>query len=170
MAFDIKKNLSLIATIVIIFTIAIGGYFLINLGKGRYPAADFVSVTYKWGVGDTLVNSYNSATGNYQYLDNRDSLIKTNLKLRVNNIIFIHSKANELGLWKLPNVIANKNADLKSDKVLRYEITFNYQKESKNIIYLVDYNDNSSIALAADELQKMIKQTIDEVDERFSRP
>ncbi|MBY0542561.1 MAG: hypothetical protein K2P75_04095 [Sphingobacteriaceae bacterium] len=170
MAFDIKKNLSLIATVVIIFTIAIGGYYLINLGKGRYAAADFVAVNYKWGVGDTLVNAYDSATGDYQYLDNRDSLIKTNVKLRANNIIFLHSKANELNLWQLPNVIANKNADLKNDKVLRYEITFVYEKEAKNIIYLVDYNENPTIALAADELQKMIKKTIDEAEERYSKP
>ena len=165
-----KKNLSLIATVIIIFTIAIGGYYFINLGKGRYGAADFVSITYKWGIGDTLINSYDSETGNYQFLDNRDSLIKTNVKLRANNIIFIHSKANELNLWELPNVIANKNANLKSDKILRYEITFIYEKERKKIIYLVNYDENPTIALAADELQKMIKQTIDEVDERYSKP
>lgn len=170
MAFEIKKNLSLIATVVIIFTIAIGGYYLINLGKGRYPAAEFISVAYKWGVGKTLVNSYDSATGNYQYLDTRDSLIKTNIKLRANNIIFIHSKANELNLWQLPNIIANKNADLKSDKILRYEITFSYEKESKHIIYLVNYDENPSIALATDELQKIIKKTIDEVEDRYSKP
>lgn len=170
MAINFKKNLSLFATVIIIFVVAIGGYYFINIGKGPYSASEFLSINYKWGVGDTLVNSYNSSTGAYQYLDNRDSLIKKSVKLRANNIIFLHSKANELNLWQLPNVIANKNADLKSDKVLRYEITFAYEKESKKIIYLVDYEGNAVNRLAADELQKMVKQTIDEVEERYSKP
>ncbi len=170
MAVDFKKNLSLIATVIIIFVIAIGGYYFINMGRGPYTASEFLSINYKWGVGDTLVNSYDSTTGNYQYLDNRDSLITTNVKLRANHIIFIHSKANELNLWTLPNVIANKNADLKSKNVLRYEITFVYEKESKNIIYLTDYDENASYRLAADQLQQMIKQTIDEIDERYGKP
>ena len=170
MAFNFKKNLSLIATVSVILIVGIGGYYLINLKQSKYPVSTFVSVSYKWGVGDTLLNSYNSATGDYQYLDNRDSLIKTKVKLKANNIIFIHSKANELGLWQLPNVIANKNSDLKSDKVLRYEMEFVYEGESKKIIFLTDYDENMQTRLAVAELQKIIKQTIDEVEDRYSKP
>lgn len=170
MAFELKKNVSLIATIAVIIIAGIGGYYLINLKQGPYSASNFVAVSYKWGVGDTLLNSYNSETGDYQYLDNRDSLIKTKVKLRANNIIFIHSKANELDLWRLPAVIANKNADLKSDKVLRYEMVFKYEGQTKKIIYLTDYDENQAIALAADELQNTIKKTIDEVEDRYAKP
>ncbi|TKC10569.1 hypothetical protein FA048_10330 [Pedobacter polaris] len=170
MAFELRKNLSLIATVAVIIIAGIGGYYLINLKQSEYPVSTFISVSYKWGVGDTLLNSYNSATSDYQYLNNRDSLIKTKVKLRANNIIFIHSRANELDLWNLPNVIANKNADLKSDKVLRYEMVFTYEHKTKKIIFLTDYDENPSIAIAADELQKVIKQTIDEVEDRYSKP
>ena len=170
MALELRKNISLIATVVIIIIVGVGGYYLINLKQGPHAAADFISVSSKWGVGDTLANSYNSATGDYQYLDNRDSLIKTKVKLRANNIIFIHSKVNEFGLWQLPDVIANKNADLKSDKVLRYEIVFNYEGKSKKIIYLTDYDEDQKIASAAEEIQNVIKKTIDEVEERYSAP
>ena len=165
-----KKNLSLIATIAVIIIAGIGGYYLINLKQSSYPVSTFVSISYKWGVGDTLLNSYNSATGDYQYLDNRDSLITTNVKLRANNIIFIHSKANELDLWNLPNVIANKNSDLTNNKVLRYEMVFNYENKSKKIIFLTDYDENIAVADRAGQLQKIIKQTIDEVEDRYSKP
>ncbi|MBB2145191.1 hypothetical protein GM921_06835 [Pedobacter sp. LMG 31464] len=169
MAFNFRKNLSLITTIAVIVIAGVGGYYLINLKQGPYPASSFISITYKWGVGDTLANSYNSATSQYQYLDNMDKLIKRSVKLHANNVIFIHSKANELDIWSLPDVIANKNEDLKSKKVLRYEIVFNYEKRTKKIIFMTDYDENIAVADRADQLQKMIKQTIDEVEDRYSK-
>lgn len=166
----LKKNISLIATIAVILIAGVGGYYLMNLKRGPYAASTFISVTYKWGVGNTLANSYNSATGDYQYLDNQDKLIKKRVKLHSNNIIFIHSKANELDIWSLPEVIANKNEDLSSEKVLRYEIVFNYEKKTKKIVFMSDYDENIAIANRVDQLQKIIKQTIDEVEDRYSRP
>lgn len=170
MAVELKKKLSLIATFAVILIVGIGGYYLINLKQGPYPASSFVSLTYKWGVGDTLANSYNSATGEYQYLNNKDSLVTTKVKLNANHIIFIHSKANELDLWKLPDVIANPKANLKSDKVLRYEMTFYYEGKTKKIIYLTDYDENVTIAAEAEQLQKVIAQTINEAEDRYSKP
>ncbi|RZK59700.1 MAG: hypothetical protein EOO91_04290 [Pedobacter sp.] len=166
----IKKNLSLIATIAVILIAGVGGYYLMNLKRGPYAASTFISVTYKWGVGDTLANSYNSATGDYQYLDTKDQLLKKKVKLHSNNVIFIHSKANELDIWSLPEVIANRNEDLTSEKVLRYEMVFNYEKKTKKIIFMTDYDEDIAVADRADQLQKIIKQTIDEVEDRYSKP
>lgn len=164
----IKKNISFIATIIVIIIISIAGYFLINKQKGPYSASELVGIEYKWGLGDTLVNSYNSSTGQYQYLDNRDSLIRKIVKLRANNIIFIHSKANELNLWDLPSIIANKNADLKSNKVLRFEILFKYETRAKKIVYLTDYDEDLFVSDRVNQLQQTIKSTIDEVEDRYS--
>lgn len=166
----IKKNISFIATIIVIIIISIAGYFLINKQKGPFYASELVSIEYKWGLGDTLVNRYNSATGNYQYLDNRDSLIRKKLKLRANNIIFIHSRANEINLWSLPSLIANKNANLKTNQVLRYEITFNYETKVKKITYLTDYDEDMAVLDRVNQLQQTIKSTIDEVEDRYSNP
>jgi len=166
----LKKNISLIATIAVILIAGLGGYYLINLKQGPYPASTFISVNYKWGVGDTLANSYNSAIGDYQYLDNKDRLVKKKVKLHANNIIFIHSKANELDIWGLPELIANKNEDLINKNVLRYEIVFTYEKKTKKIIFMTNYDENIAIADRADQLQKMIKQTIDEVEDRYAKP
>ncbi|TKC01499.1 hypothetical protein [Pedobacter cryotolerans] len=166
----IKKNISFIATVVVIIIISIAGYFVINKQKGPFSASELVSIEYKWGLGDSLVNAYNSASGNYQYLDNRDSLITKKLKLRANNIIFIHSKANELDLWTLPNVIANKNANLKTDQTLRYEIIFNYETKVKKIVFLTNYDEDMWVLDRVSQLQKTIKSTIDEVEDRYTNP
>lgn len=167
---QIKKNISFIATVIVIIIISIAGYFLINKQKGPFSASELVSIEYKWGLGDTLVNTYNSATGNYQYLDNRDSLIKKKLRLRANNFIFIHSRANELNVWNLPSVIANKNANLKTNQTLRYEIIFNYETKVKKIVYLTDYDEDMVVLDRVAQLQQTIKSTIDEVEDRYSNP
>ena len=164
-----KQRLLLISTVVVLAIAVIGGYYLLSVKQGPYPASKFISITYKWGVGDTLVNSYNSATGEYQYLNNKDSLVKTNVKLHANNIIFLHSKANELDFWKLPELIANKNADLNNKGVLRYEMVFNYEGKSKKISYYTNYTDYIAIATAAQALRKLVEQTINEADERYSK-
>ena len=168
MSTDFKNRLLLISTIVVIFMTTIGGYYLINLKQGPYPASKFISLTYKWGLGDTLVNSYNSATGEYQYLNHKDSLVKTKVQLHANNIIFLHSRANELDFWKLPELIANKNADLNNKDILHYEMVFNYQGKSKKISFYTNYTDDMAIATAAQALQKLVEQTIDEAEERYS--
>jgi hypothetical protein len=159
-----KKNLSLIATIAVILIVAIGGYYLVNLRQGPYPVASFVSLSYKWGVGDSLVNTYDSNSGTYQYLDNRDSLRKTRVKLNANNVIFLHNKANEIGLWELPDVIGFKSNNPK-DSVLRYEIVFKYEKKTKKIVYYTN-SENADVAFKATKLQEIVAQTIKEASER----
>lgn len=165
---SLKKNWSLISIIAVILIAGIGGYYLIKLKQGPYRSSDFVSIEYKWGIGDTLVNSYNSATGLYQYLNNKDSLVTNKFKLRTNNKIFLHSKANELDLWTLPDVIANPGADLKSSKVLRYEMVFHYTNKTKKIVFMSDYNEDPKIAQAATELQKLVENTIAEAEDRYT--
>lgn len=159
---NLRRNLSTVATIVIILIAGIGGYYFINLNKGPYAASDLKSISYQWGVGDTLTNSYHSVTGEYQYLDRRDAVIKSKIKLRTNDLIFIHSKANEAGLWTLPSVIANPGANLKSKTVLRYEIVFNYAQRTKKIIYMTDYLQDQSIVAAFSKIQNAIEQVIKE--------
>lgn len=163
-----QKNWSLISILAVIAIAGIGGYYVIRLKQGSYRSADFVSVQYSWGLGDTLVNSYNSATGHYQYLSNKDSLVTNKFKLRSNNMIYLHSKANELDLWTLPDVIANRGADLKSKRVLRYEMVFNYVNKTKKIVFMSDYDENPQIAQTASALQKLVESTIAEAEDRYT--
>lgn len=164
----IAKNSSLIAIIAVILIASIGGYYILNLKQGRYKASSFNYLIFKWGVGDTLANSYNSKTKQYQYLDRKDALVKKKLTLHTNEVIFLHSKLSEYDFWTLPKVIANKNTDLKDPKVLRFEITVSYDTQTKKVIYLTNYDDDQAVAGRIDALQKIIAQTVSESEERYS--
>lgn len=149
------------------FIVIVGGYYIMKVRSGGKRAAAFVSLTYKWGVGDTLQNSYNSKTGEYEFLDQRDQLIKENFKLRTNNVIFMHSKINEQDLLNIPDTVANVGFDLKDSKVLRYEFSFVYDDTTKNIVYFTNYDKDPIIRNKAIGLQKVVQQVITEAEERF---
>lgn len=162
------KKIFLALTIVVPFLIYCVIYYTPMIKNAPFKSSEFVSLQFKWGVGRSLINSYDSATGDYQYLNERDSLIKTNVKLRSNDIIYLHSKANELGLWNFPPVIANQGADLTSDKILRYEIQFNYKRKSKKVVFLTDYNEIPKLRDVATQMQKLVAQSINDAEERYS--
>ncbi len=164
MAFKIKQNFSLIATFAVIAITAIVGYYVISLKKAPYAVASFKSFTFKWGIDSNLENSYNSADGSYYYLNNRDSLIKTHVKLRTNDIIFIHNKANELGLWNLPNVIGKPKSNGKSPV---YELQFNYLEKSKKMTVYSDFEENPQQLDSVMRIVKLVQQTIDEAEGRY---
>lgn len=162
-----QKFILKIALVLII--VVVGGYYIMKLRSGGKRAVAFVSLNYKWGVGDTLQNSYDSKTGNYQFLDQSDRLIKENFKLRTNNVIYLHSKIDEQDLLHIPDTVANVGANLKDPKVLRYEFQFVYDDTTKNIIYLTNYDKDPVIGTKASALQKLVQQTINEAEGRFAR-
>lgn len=163
------KKIFLLLSIVVPFLIYSIVYYVPMIKNAPFKSTEFVSLQYKWGVGKNLANTYDSATGDYQYLDNRDSLIKTNVKLRNNDIIYLHNKANELGLWNFPDVIANAGSDLTSPKVLRFEIQFNYKRKSKKVIILTDYNEIPKLKDVSIQMKNLVAQTINDAEERYNK-
>lgn len=153
----------------VLFIVVAGGYFVMKMRSGGKRAASFVSLTYKWGVGDTLQNSYDSKTGEYQFIDQRDQLIKEKFKIRTNNVIFLHSKINEGDLLNIPDTVANAQANFKDPKVLRYEFKFVYDDTTKNVIYLTNYDGDPLIMSKANGLQKVVQQVVAEAEERFAK-
>lgn len=163
------KKIFLALSIIVPFLIYCVIYYRPMIKNAPFKSTEFVSLQYKWGVGKVLDNSYDSATGDYQYLDARDSLIKTNVKLRRNDIIYLHNKANELGLWNFPEVIANRGADLKSPKVLRYEIKFNYKRKSKEVVIMSDYDEIPKLNNVSVQMKTLIAETINAAEERYNK-
>ena len=160
------KTLNIVA---VLFIVVAGAYFVMKMRSGGKKAASFVSLTYKWGVGDTLQNSYDSSTGAYQFVDQQDQLIREKFKIRTNNVIFLHSKINEQDLLNIPDTVANPKANLKDPKVLRYEFKFVYDDTTKNVIYLTSYDQDPVIRNRASSLQKLVQQIVTEAEERFAR-
>ena len=161
---ELKKNISLIATLAVIVIMAVTGYYIISLKKSPYPVANFESFTYKWGVANVLENSYSSVNGDYHYLDNRDSLIKTQVKLSVNDIIYIHNKINELGFWNLPNSIGKRSSNAKA---LVYELQFKYKEKSKKLTIYSDFAENLLLLDSAMKIKNVLQKAIDEAEGRY---
>jgi len=163
------KKIFLALSIIVPFLIYCVVYYMPMIQNAPFKSTEFVSLQYKWGVGKVLDNSYDSATGEYQYLDSKDSLVKTNVKLKKNDIIYLHNKANQLGLWNFPDVIANSGTDLTSPKVLRYEIQFNYQRKSKKVIIFSDYQEIPKLRDVSAQMRTLVAQTIQDAEERYSK-
>lgn len=164
MALSLKKTLTIGSSIAVLLLIALIGYYLVSLKKSSYQVADFESFTYKWGTSDNLVNSYSSLSGDYQYLNNRDSLMKSNVKLRANDIIFIHNKIGELGLWNLPSTIGQPTVN---SKAAVYELQFNYRNKAKRILIYSDFDGNPQLLDSAMQIKNLIQQVIDEAESRY---
>lgn len=162
------KKIFLLLTIVVPFLAYCVIYYTPMIKNAPFRSNEFVSLQLKWGAGNDLVNSYDSATGDYQYLNAKDSLIKKNVKLRENDIIYLHNKANELGLWNFPDLIANEGTDLNKSKVLRYVIQFNYKRKSKKVTFLTDYNDIPKLRDVATQMKTLVEKTVNDAEERYS--
>lgn len=163
------RKIFIVVTVIIPFLIYCVVYYTPILKNAPFKSAEFVSLKYKWGVGKTLDNSYDSATGEYQYLNAKDSLVKTNVKLRKDDIIYLHNKATEIGFWNFPDLIANNAADTISPKIPRYELEFNYKRVSKKVIYLSDYSETPKLRDLAVQMKTLVEQTIAAADERYGK-
>lgn len=163
------KRIFLFLTVVVPFLIYAIIYYAPIIRNAPFKAKEFVSMEYKWGVGNRLENSYNSATGEYKYLNDKDSLIIKHVELNARDKKFLDSNADEQGFWNLPDVVANNENDLKNPKTLRYFMKFNYQKKSKEVTYLPNFDGNVRMKNAAAQMQKIIEQSIIDAEERAKK-
>lgn len=141
-------------------------YYQEKFRYANFKAKDFLSLEYKWGVGTHLENSYNSATGEYKYLNDKDSLIIKHIELTAKDKKFLDSNADLQGFWNLPDIVANNERDLKNPNILRYIIKFNYRKESKEVTYFPNFEGNIKMKNAAALMQKVIEQQLVDAEER----
>lgn len=162
------KKLFIFFTIVVPFLIYSIIYYAPIIRNAPFKAAEFVSLTYKWGVGEHLDNTYNSATGEYRYLDRNDSLVVKQVKLTSDDIQALDKVAHIQGFWNLPAYVAN-NEDVRSPRVLRYEITFHYKRKSKNVTYMADFKGSQKMKDAFVQVQKSIEQVLVDAEQQQER-
>ncbi|MBC6111962.1 hypothetical protein ACFOG5_00835 [Pedobacter fastidiosus] len=142
-------------------------YYRPIIQNAPFRKADFVSMQFSWGVKDTLENHYNSANGDYQYVNSKDSTVKKKVFLKSDDIFYMHGKANEIGLWNFPDTIGKKSA--KSMSVPRYDMTFNYKEKSKHVILYGDFDGNPKLLDAAVQMRKVIEETINQAEKRSGK-
>ncbi|RYZ98566.1 MAG: hypothetical protein EOP47_19045 [Sphingobacteriaceae bacterium] len=131
-----------------------------------YKFTEFKYLVFEYGYGDSLQNKYNSKTHEYQYVNSKDSVVKTTLKLNKDDLLYLHRKAADLGFWNFPSNELN-DADGKLDpEVPHYKIAFYYARKSKSVIFAANYNGNPTLKDANERLIKEIQKVITIADER----
>ena len=156
---SLSKRIFLISTVVVPF-LAYSIYYYAGVFKNApYKFSEFDSITFQYGPGaDSLVNKYSSKTGEYQYVDTRDSIIKMNLHLPKEELLYLHRKAADLGFWNFPNVeIGDTTIRHNGMRPLRYIIEFKYKRKTKKVIYDQSFNGDFRLKDANERLIKEIK-------------
>lgn len=141
-------------------------YYSIMVKNAPYRFSDFESITFKYGLGDSLVNSYDSKTGVYQYVNSRDSIVKTQVKLRKDDLLYLHRKAAELGFWNFPDKIASENDSNRSTKSPHYYLEFKYKDKTKHVLYDAAYQEQPKLSDAAKSLITEVGNMINDVRDR----
>jgi hypothetical protein len=158
-----SKKIFLIMSIVVPFLFYCIYYYGMMIKNAPYKFSEFQSLRFEYGYGDTLNNIYDSKTGDYQFVNRQDSIVKMNLKLNKNDLLYLHRKAADLGFWDFP---ANElNPDVKG-RVPRYVIQFNYQRKSKKVMYDVSFNGAEKLKDANDRLIIEIKKILSDAEAR----
>jgi len=134
-------------------------YYGMMLKNAPYKYVEFESVSIQYGERDKLVNKYSSATGEYQYLDRRDSLVKKRLQLSNDDLLYLHRKAADLGFWNFPNDETGDSLT-NGNKPPRYIIEYKYQRKSKKVIYDANYVADQRLVDANQLLVKEILQVL----------
>jgi hypothetical protein len=132
-----------------------------------YAFSELKSVVFKYGESGNLINQYNSATGEYQYVDKRDSLVKSHLYLSEPELLYLHHKAAELGFWDFPsNEVNTDTTNTNGVKVLEYSIQFNYQHKSKTVLFSANYNGPEQLDKANRQLIQEIQTVLSAAEKR----
>jgi len=132
-----------------------------------YDFSEFKSIVFKYGEKDSLLNQYNSATGEYQYLNRQNQLVKTHLYLTRNDLLYLHNKAAEAGFWDFPAKELNTDTtNSNGAKPFEYLIEFDYQHHSKKVLFDANYDGPQQMVLANRQLIQEIENVISEADER----
>lgn len=164
---DKSKRIFLALSIIVPFLVYCVYYYGMVFKNAPYKFTEFKSINFKYGVKDSMVNSYNSVTGEYQYLNKRDSLVKKIVLLKKSELLYLHRKASELGFWDFPaNELNNDTARLEGAKPPRFLIEFNYQRKSKRVLFDANYDGPEKLIEANRMMIKEIESVLNEAEQR----
>ncbi len=140
-------------------------YYSMMIKNAPYRYSDFQSLSIQYGIKDSLVNKYDSKTREYQYLNKRDSLVKLNVRLTDDDLLYLHRKAADLGFWDFPS---NETGDTTGkEKPVRYIIEFKYKKKSKRVVFDSNFVGDPKLIDANKQLIKEIDQSLTTAETRL---
>src|SRR6185312_9620461 len=135
-----SKKIFLAASVIVPFVIYCVVYYAHVFQNAPYKFVEFKYFTFAYGPGDSLINRYDSRTGDYQYVDEHNRLVKMNVHLPKEELLYLHKKASELGFWDWPSVIMGDTTKTRGgEKPPRFVTEFVYQRKSKKVVFDESY-------------------------------
>ena len=163
---DKSKKIYLALTIIVPFLLYSVYYYSEMIKKAPFRSSDFEGFVLKYGEGDDLINQYDSKTGHFQYLNQRDSLVETTVKLRKDDLMYLHFKAAELGFWNLPDELVMSDGSAESQPSPHFYLEMNYKEKSKSVLIDARYIGNSRMYDAAKSVINVAQQVIKDAEDR----
>ena len=164
-----SKKIFLALSVIVPFLIYCFYYYGMMVKNAPYKFSEFESFTFKYGLGDSLVNQYDSKTAQYQYVTDKDSLVKKRVKLSKDQLLYLHRKAAQLGFWNFPSEIVNSEETSRPNSP-HYYIEFKYERKTKAVIFDLDFNGDPKLKDAVrhliEELSSMINDAEDQTNQR----
>ncbi|MES2275821.1 MAG: hypothetical protein V4592_07355 [Bacteroidota bacterium] len=164
-----NKKIFLITCITVPFLLYSMYYYGMMIKNAPYKFSEFDHITFQYGTGDSLLNKYNSKTGEYQYLTDHDSLKTEHVPLSNNDLLYLHRKAADLGFWDFPSNETNDATKVKGPKSLRYIIEFGYKRKTKRVIFDRNFDGDPKLIDANIRLIKEIQHVIDDTQEKIRK-
>ena len=166
---DKSKKIFFALTIVVPILAYCFYYYGMMVKNAPYRFADFQYLRFEYGLNDSLVNKYNSKTGQYQYTTKSGKLKKLEMQLSKDNLLYLHRKAADLGFWNFPEVEKSNNTSGKKMKTLHYLIEFVYKTKTKKVLFDQDYDGDPQLKDANMRLIKEIQSVLDEQEEHLAK-
>ena len=160
------KNIFLMSTVIVPFVIYCMYYYAGVFKNAPYKYTEFEYFYIQYGNRDSLLNRFNSKTGDYQFLDNRDSLVKMHLRLSDDELLYLHRKAAELGFWDFPSDERGDTSKVNGLTAPRYIIEFKYKRKSKKVIFDANFYGDQRLKDANEEFIKQIQQVLGNAEQK----
>jgi len=162
---DRGKKIFLICCVTVPFLLYCFYYYGIMIKNAPYKFSEIELIDLKYGFNENLENGFNSKSGIYTYRNDQDSLIRDTVKLRKDDLLYLHRKAAELGFWNFPeNMRGPKPA--KMTNVPHYKLSYKYKRKVKTIDFDANYNSNEKLRDAFKQLIDEIIRTVNDAQDR----
>lgn len=141
-------------------------YYSSMLKNAPYRFSDFEYIVLKYGNAEELTNEFDTRTGYFQYLNNRDSMVTDTIRLRNDDLLYLHRKAAELGFWNLPEDMTTEERTIPASEVPRFYLQFNYLEKSKEVTLDADYPGNPKMTDAARSVIDEVRRVMSDAHSR----
>lgn len=165
---DRSKKIFLVLCILVPLVLYCVYYYGIMIKNAPYKFSEFKSITFKYGLGDKLVNQYDSQSGTYQYVNEKDSLVKTTVKLSKDELLYLHRKAAELGFWNFPEVLESTKK-MPGHTTPHYYIEYVYERKRKHVLFDINYDKDTKLKDAVTQLIKELSKMISDAQDRVDK-